>query len=99
MDEAKLDSEDKNRKINDLKRQIEECQKKINDDNNLITHLQKQMNERTIGIRSGYGTTYQRSTSPFTSNVSGREYAATTLSIGNTSTSRLKFTSTGDNNN
>lgn len=98
-----MDGEDKNRKINDLKRQIEECQKKIKEDNDLITHLQKQLNERTIGIRPGFTTTassYQRSTSPFTSNVSAnRDYMNTNLSLNNTSTSRLKFTSTGDNNN
>ncbi len=69
----------------------------------MITHLQKQLNDRTIGIRGGFTanttSTYQRSTSPFTSNaslnvnVNSREYA--NLSMGNTTSSRLKFTSTG----
>ncbi len=98
IDEARLDGEDRKRKVNELTRQIDECQRKIKEDNDLITHLQKQLNERTIGIRPGFNSSsYQRSTSPFTSNASlnvNREYT----NLGNTASSRLKFTSTGESN-
>ncbi len=67
----------------------------------MIIHLQKQLNERTIGVRPGYTgvSSYQRSTSPFSSNVSNRDYMNTNSSLGNTSTSRMKFNSVTENQN